>query len=241
MRFLALATDYDGTLASGGTVAEPTWEALQKLKVSGRKLILVTGRELEDLRSICPNLELFDRVVVENGGVLYHPATRDQALLASSPPREFLETLRDRGVEPLEVGQTIIATVRRYETIVFRTIDDLGLELQAIFNKDAVMVLPTSVNKASGLKAALNDLSLSPYNVVAIGDAENDHPLLTMCACSVAVANALPMLKKHADIVMTGSKGQGVIELIDELLADDLREFHSSGNKMRFRDRNVLE
>lgn len=229
MRFRALATDYDGTLASDGTVAEPTWEALRRLKASGRKLLLVTGRELDELRSICANLDLFDRVVVENGGVLYRPATRDEELLASSPPKEFIQALRGRGVARVSVGQTIVATARPYETVVLQTIADLGLELQIIFNKDAVMVLPTGVNKATGLKAALDELSLSPHNVVAVGDAENDHSFLMMCECSAAVANALPMLKKNADIVTIGAEGKGVVELIEELLANDLRR---TGNKM---------
>jgi phosphoglycolate phosphatase (TIGR01487 family) len=224
MRFMALATDYDGTLASDGTVAEQTWEALRKLKASGRKLLLVTGRELDDLRNICPNLELFDRVVAENGGMLFRPATREQELLAASPPKEFVQALRDRGVTHLGVGQTILGTVRPYETVVLEAIADLGLELQVIFNKDAVMVLPTGVNKATGLKAALDELGLSPHNVVAVGDAENDHAFLMLCECSAAVANALPMLKKHADIVTSGEEGRGVVELIEELLANDLRQ-----------------
>jgi hydroxymethylpyrimidine pyrophosphatase-like HAD family hydrolase len=249
MRFMALATDYDGTLATDGRVGEPTWEALRRLKASGRKLILVTGRELDDLRHICPNLEPFDRVVAENGGVLYRPASREHELLAPSPPKEFIQALLERGLTPLGVGQTILDTVRPNETLVLRTIADLGLELQVIFNIDAVMVLPTGVNKATGLKVALDELGLSAHNVVAVGDAENDHSILAMCQCSAAVANALPMLKKKADIVTTGEAGQGVIELIDELLADDLRRrekklthHHPAKNeKMSFPDRKVLE
>ncbi len=189
---------------------------------SGLQLLLVTGREVDDLRDICPHLEVFDRVVAENGGVLYRPVTHERKILASPPPKEFVQTLRSRGVARLEVGQTIVATVRPYETVVLEAIRDLGLELQVIFNKEAVMVLPSGVNKASGLRAALKELGLSPNDVVAIGDAENDHAFLDMCGCSAAVANALPALKKHADIVTTGAEGQGVIELIDELLADDL-------------------
>lgn len=222
MRFAALATDYDGTLASDGRVGEETWQAVRRLRASGRKLLLVTGREVDDLRRICPHLEVFDRVVAENGGVLYRPVTHELEILASAPPKEFVQALRGRGVAHLGVGQTILATVRPYETVVLETIRDLGMELQVIFNKEAVMVLPSGVNKASGLKAALKELGLSPLNVVAIGDAENDHAFLDLCGCSAAVANALPALKKHADIITSGEEGQGVVELIDELLADDL-------------------
>ncbi len=45
MYFVALATDYDGTLAEDGVVAKTTLDALRLFKQSGRKLILVTGRE----------------------------------------------------------------------------------------------------------------------------------------------------------------------------------------------------
>jgi HAD superfamily hydrolase (TIGR01484 family) len=178
---------------------------------------------MDDLLSICPNLEMFDRIVAENGGVLYRPATREEEVLASPPPKEFVQTLRDRGIKHLGVGRTIVGAFRPNETIVIQAIRDLGLELQVIFNKDAVMVLPTGINKATGLQAALKELGLSPQHVVAVGDAENDHSFLDLCGCSVAVANALPALKKHADIVTSGAEGQGVRELIAELLADDLR------------------
>jgi HAD superfamily hydrolase (TIGR01484 family) len=66
MYFVALATDYDGTLAEDGLVAEETIAALRSFRQSGRKLILVTGRELPDLRSVFPHLHLFDAAVVEN-------------------------------------------------------------------------------------------------------------------------------------------------------------------------------
>jgi len=222
MHFSALATDYDGTLASEGRVAQRTWEAVRRLRASGRKLVLVTGRELDELRNICPHLELFDRVVAENGGVLYYPVTGKHKLLASPPPREFIRELCKRGLTHVSVGQTIVSTVRPFETVVLATIADLGLELQVIFNKEAVMVLPSGINKATGLKAALDELGLAPENVVAVGDAENDHSFLEICGCSAAVANALPMLKKHADIVTAGHEGDGVVELIDALLAGDL-------------------
>jgi hydroxymethylpyrimidine pyrophosphatase-like HAD family hydrolase len=222
MRYLALAADYDGTLASGGTIAEDTWAAIGRLRGSGRKILLVTGREVDDLLSVCPHLDRFDHVVAENGGVLYRPATRQCILLAPPPPKAFIQALRDRHLQHLSLGRVIVATVEPFENVVLEVICDLGLELQVIFNKGSVMVLPAGVNKASGLKAALEELGLSPHNVAAIGDAENDYAFLSLCEFSAVVANGLPMLKEHADIVTTGEDGKGVIELIDEMLKDDL-------------------
>ena len=110
------------------------------------------------------------------------------------------------------------------QEIVLETIRELGLELQIIFNKGAVMVLPSGVNKASGLAAALAECGLSPHNVVGIGDAENDHAFLAMCGCSVAVANALDSVKAEADLVTRGARGDGVRELIERLLESDLAD-----------------
>ncbi len=219
---MALACDYDGTLATAGQVEEPTLDAIRRVKASGRRLILVTGRQLDDLQQVFPHLDLFDRVVAENGALLFRPGDREARLLDQGPPQAFLDELRRRDI-PFSVGRSIVATWKPHDTAVFETIRDLGLELHVIFNKDAVMVLPSGANKATGLKAALEELHLSAHNVVAVGDAENDHALLKLAECGVAVANALTMLKEQADLVTTGDHGAGVVELVDRLLDDALR------------------
>jgi hydroxymethylpyrimidine pyrophosphatase-like HAD family hydrolase len=224
MRYQVLASDYDGTLATGGKVAQAGLEALDRLVASGRKVILVTGRELPDLLDVFPEVERFHRVIAENGGLLYNPETHEGKPLTEPPPPAFVEALRARGVAPLSVGRTIIATWEPHETTVVQVIRDLGLEYQVIFNKGAVMVLPSGVNKGTGLKAALAELRLSAHNVIGIGDAENDHAFLSICEVSVAVANALPMLKERADWVTRGTHEAGVTEVVDQVLTDDLRE-----------------
>src|SRR3989440_7604012 len=199
MRYLALACDYDGTIAGDGVVNETTVAALERLRSSGRKLILVTGRELDDLQRVFSRFDLFDRVVAENGALLYCPETRAEKTLGDRPPDDFVRELKQRGVGPISVGRVIVATWHPHENTVLEVIRDLGLELQVIFNKGAVMVLPSGVNKATGLSAALAELGLSPHNVVGIGDAENDHAFMRLCECAVAVSNALPMVKERAD------------------------------------------
>jgi len=126
---------------------------------------------------------------------------------------------------PSLLGRGILASWEPNQTEVLQATHDLGLDLQVIFNKGAVMVLPSGINKASGLKAALDELSLSFHNVVGIGDAENDHAFLAVCECGVAVANALPALKDRADIVTAGDHGAGVIEIANQLLDDDLARY----------------
>jgi HAD superfamily hydrolase (TIGR01484 family) len=223
VHYLALATDYDGTLAFQGTVRPETIAALERLRASGRKLILVTGRDLDDLRRVCPRLELFDRIVAENGALLYRPQTREEILLAEPPPPELAEKLRQRKVQPLSEGRVIVATREPHQTDALEVVRAMGLQMQVVFNKGAVMLLPSGVNKHTGLLAALDELGLSLRNTVAVGDAENDHAMLAACECGVAVSNALPALKDRADLVMRKARGEGVEELIDRLLDDDLR------------------
>lgn len=222
MYFVALATDYDGTLAHNGRVDAPTVEALKEVKRSGRKLLLVTGRELPDLQRVFPEIGLFDLAVMENGALLYDPATKEETPLCDPPSPAFVARLHELGVSPLSVGRTIVATWEPNETAVLEAIQDLALELHIIFNKGAVMVLPSNISKAFGLAQALKTLKLSAHNVVGIGDAENDQAFLSACGCGVAVENALQSVKQKADLVVA-DHGKGVIELAHYLTEVDLR------------------
>ena len=228
MYISCLATDYDGTLAHDGIVEDATAEALVAFRRSGRRLLLVTGRELPDLIRVFPRIDLFDRVVAENGALLFDPATKKETPLAPEPPPALVETLRKKGVAPLSVGRAIVATWEPNEKLVLEAIREHGLELQIVFNKGAVMVLPAGVNKASGLHAALEDLGLSAHNVVSVGDAENDHAFLQASGYAVAVANALPVIKDEADLITNEARGAGVAELIEAVLKKDVDAFHSS-------------
>jgi HAD superfamily hydrolase (TIGR01484 family) len=225
MLFCALASDYDGTLARDGRVDEPTLEALRRFKATGKRLILITGRELPDLRAVFGCTDEFDAVVVENGALLYLPATQEERALAPPPPERFVASLRAKGVKPLSVGRSVVATWTPNETVVLETIRELGLDWQLTFNKGAVMCLPPGINKASGLKAALGELKLSAHNVVGIGDAENDQAFLAACGCSVAVANALETVKENVDMGTAAERGAGVAELIDRWLEDPAATF----------------
>lgn len=220
MRYLALATDFDDTLADNGRIPPLALEALERLRATGRKLLMVTGRELRELLPLLEKPKLFDRIVAENGAVLYRPETGETVILGTPPTHDFLKALRKCGF-PMSEGKVIVATREPHHIAVLETIRQLGLELQVIFNKGAVMVLPSGVNKASGLKAALKELETSRHNVAGIGDAENDHAFLEKCGLSVAVANALPALKEKVHLVTRGERGLGVIELVERLLAED--------------------
>jgi hydroxymethylpyrimidine pyrophosphatase-like HAD family hydrolase len=223
VKYRALASDYDGTLAHDGVITPTTVAALDRFRRSGRHLFMVTGRELPDLKRVCPELDRFEWVVAENGSLLHRPADDSTRLLCEPASAALVEALRRTKI-PLSVGEAIIATVEPHEVVVIEAIKELGLELQIIFNKGAVMVLPTGVNKATGLSALAKAAGISCEEIVGVGDAENDHAFLEICGIGVAVANALLMLKERADFVTNGARGDGVAELIDRILKTDLAE-----------------
>ena len=223
MRYLALASDYDGTLAHDSHVTEESLAAIERFKASGRKFILVTGREMPELQSVFPHYKVCDAIVAENGALLVWPQEDREEILGEPPPETFVNEIVHRGIKPFSVGKVIFATWRPHEAAVLDIIQTLGLEYQIIFNKRAVMVLPSGTNKATGLAKALKRMKIAPGSVVGIGDAENDHAFLESCAVAAAVDNALVSLKERCDIVMSRDHGSGVVDLIDRVLADDLQ------------------
>ena len=215
--YLALATDFDGTIAHDGKVDAQTVRALVRVRERGMRLILVTGRELESLFATFDHTDIFDRVVAENGALIYAPAEQQTHVLAPPPPPELLQALTARGV-PFRVGRSVIDTFEPHEHAVLSAIHDLGLEWHIAFNKGAIMVLPSGITKATGLTAVLDELRVPAAQTVGVGDAENDHAFLRMCGYAVAVANALPALKAAAHLVTDGARGAGVIEIIDMMI-----------------------
>jgi HAD superfamily hydrolase (TIGR01484 family) len=224
MRYYLVALDFDGTLAEDSLVPDSTVEVLERLRKSGRRLVMVSGRRLTPLLELCPWIKLFDRLVVENGAVLYNPATAEKKILATAPPPELVPRLRAEGVARIEAGDVVVATWRPHETAALHVIQELALDLQITFNKDAVMLLPSGCNKATGLRAALEELKIAPLNTIAVGDAENDEAMLRMVGVAVAVDNALEPVKRICDIVTAAPRGAGVSEVCEQILANDLAD-----------------
>lgn len=217
MYFKALAADFDGTLAEGGKINPSTWDALRQLQDSGRKMVLVTGRSIDYLVPAVPRLEAFDRIVAENGAVLYCPTDRKTVLLSAGLPRSLIEILRLRNVEPLWLGEIIVGTRAENAELVLDAIHELDLAAEIVTNHGTIMVLPAGVNKATGLAAALDVLGIAPEAVIAVGDGENDTILFEFTGCGVAVANADAVVKMKADDVTDCPFGAGVSELIDRI------------------------
>jgi len=222
VRFRALACDFDGTIATDGAVAPATLTALERVRASGRKLILVTGRTGAQLEAVFGRWDVFDRVVLENGALLVNPSTGVERLLCAPVSDRLVRELHRRGVEPVAVGRAICAAGIAHLETIRGAVRDLGLALYPVVNRGGVVILPDGVSKASGTDSALREMGERPAACVAAGDAENDLPMLGLAGCAVAVANALEEVKAVSDLVTSRPDGAGIAELVTGLLADDL-------------------
>ncbi len=218
-RYQVLACDYAGTLATAGQISAPVQEALRDAVAAGVRTVLVTGRNLDDLTSTCGCLDTFHTVIAENGAVFYTPAREQITVLTAAPPAWLLTELT-RALVPAQSGRVIFVIRSRYADRARVISTHHGLPLTIIHNKDAAMILPEEVDKGTGLVRLLDRYRIPRAHVAAVGDAENDLPMLSVAAFGVATANAVEKLKACADRVLADPNGTGVSRFIyDGLLA----------------------
>ncbi len=212
--FSALAADYDETLACQGTLSDSVVRYFHELKKKGVRLILVTGRILDELIKICPHLNLFDVVVAENGAVLYQPDQDASVLLAKPFSISVLKKIRTLDLRPFSEGRVILAT-RKENIKKIQSAFSAPYPFSFIFNKNALMLLPAGVDKGFGLSTVLKRMGIDFYTVVGFGDAENDLSFLRLCGESVAVANAIKEVKEQVKWVTLQACGEGVVEWLN--------------------------
>lgn len=206
--FRAVAVDFDGTLTSGGRPAGDVLQAIAETRAADRRMILVTGRILTELRGDFPDVDQwFDAIVAENGAVI--SGTRGRRRLVPPVDPRIHQALHRQGHD-VRAGLVLLACRAEADADALAAIRDLGLGYQLVYNRSELMILPGGVTKGTGLVQALADFGLSPHSAIGIGDAQNDHSLLEACELGVAVSNAVDALKDHADIVLDQPDGRGV-------------------------------
>jgi len=210
--FRAVALDFDGTLASDGQVSPDALAALDDARARGIRVVLVTGRILDELREAFPSVDVHvDAIVAENGAVLSHDGM--MRLLAAPIDLAVGAALTTEGIA-WRAGRVLIACSASAETVALGAIDALGLDCQLVRNRSELMILPAGVTKGTGLVEVLGDLGLSVHNTIGVGDAENDHTLLSACELGIAVADAVEALRRHADVILDQPDGAGVASLL---------------------------
>ena len=75
---------------------------------------------------------------------------------------------------------------------------------------------PLGVDKASALLAAAESLGVSREEIIAIGDTENDIPMIRAAGLGVCMANGVPAAKEAADVIAPSNNDAGVAKILEE-------------------------
>ena len=212
-----LATDYDGTIATRSRIPSDVEKALLEAKQAGLLIAIVTGRGFDDLFRVCPQINIFDLIVAENGAIIYFPSQDKIQYLADKPPIEFITELM-QNIIPFHQHRIETLVRRKFAKIVDSLINKFKFSLHIIPHQDYALILPIGINKAKGLDKALSYLNITCNQVIAVGDAENDLDFFDYCGFRVAVGNAQDEIKAKADWIANKEEGEGMIEFIREYL-----------------------
>ena len=115
------------------------------------------------------------------------------------------------GIKNLQaIGVHVAIISGRSSDVVLRRAEELGIRHVYLGVED----------KLTALKQILEEVGCDFDEVAHMGDDEPDRELFNLIGVSVAVANAVPIVKREADIVMQLSGGEGAVREFCDLVRD---------------------
>ncbi|MGK0296583.1 MAG: 3-deoxy-D-manno-octulosonate 8-phosphate phosphatase (KDO 8-P phosphatase) [Gammaproteobacteria bacterium] len=125
------------------------------------------------------------------------------------------------GLQMLKKSGCEIAIVSsRSSDIVLKRMNELNIDI----------ILQGQSNKRETVLTIVNKLNLNRSNVAYTGDDILDIPAMGACGLAIAVANAHPLVKKHADWITEKSGGAGAVREICELILSSQGKLESINN-----------
>ena len=227
-----LATDLDRTFTTPELRLDPAaLLAARSLRRRGIRLVLATGRP----QALLPELQvlepLFDGFIVEGGAMWGRPGGWTLPARHTAGVHGLAAALTELGVD-VRPGLASFSIPRRAESLLSGRPELAHCTIHP--NRDRIDIVPSGIGKGVALRQLLATWDPPVQPVVAIGDGENDLDLLFAAEHGVAVANAVPALRKVAHEVTPGPSSQGFVWLADQLLPpmpEDL--VHVDGGRRR--------
>jgi len=141
---------------------------------------------------------------------------------------DFDGVLTDNRVWTDQDGHEMVAS-NRSDSLGLGLLRSAGVQIQVISKevnpvvaarckKMKVPCLHGIDDKASALKKLLADSKIDPACTVFVGNDLNDLPCFPIVGWSVAVADALPEVIRHADFVLTRKGGHGAVRELCDLI-----------------------
>lgn len=132
-------------------------------------------------------------------------------------PSDFLEEVPDTAPKYLVTGDPAIITriqaeVREYfrSYISVYCSDPFFLE-----------IMPPGIDKAHSLLRLLTSVGLTADEMICCGDGYNDLSMIETAGLGVAMANAQPAVREHADYITKSNDEDGVLHVINEFMRDN--------------------
>lgn len=146
-------------------------------------------------------------------------------------PYVQMESMVDNGMAIRQVPDLVAALKRDpYKCGIAgdpEVIGKLAIELQVRFadQLNAILsgpvfieVMNSNVDKGRALRFLMTEMGIGRQQVIAVGDANNDIPMLQSAGLGVAMANANETVKQVADYVTTSNEQDGIQHLIHKYL-----------------------
>jgi hydroxymethylpyrimidine pyrophosphatase-like HAD family hydrolase len=86
-----------------------------------------------------------------------------------------------------------------------------------------ILLSHPDASKGKGIKAIQEKLHILPSETIAIGDSAHDLTMFDSAGLKVAVRNAEEVLKEKADIIAPSMQKDGVVEIIEKYILQDLQ------------------
>ncbi len=216
-----IAIDIDGTLTrEDGSLDSRALEKLYNLK---NLVVIVTGKILPNAEVLCRFAGLKQRVVAENGGVIFVDDELE-ITIEGERPRKVAEQYKKEGYSMGWGEYDLPNRWRETEVVVNRSsplkpLEDIAKKygMKVVDTGYAYHVKSPKIDKGTGLKKVANKLGIDIKDFIAIGDSENDVPVFNVVGMSYAVANSSEKAKKAADVVTNKKHAEGFLEAIEKI------------------------
>lgn len=224
MKKRTFAVDIDGTITEngGGRIHLEALESLRRLVNMGHNVIFVTGRSSVEgfLLSVFGGTTKV--AVGENGGCITLDSN-DHILLGNLQECKNAFEILKKNMENVEEKYVF---PRMTEVVLQRTFDlDQARKILSQKNIDVMLsdsqyafhINSPGINKGTGFTEIMKRFSISPNDVIAIGDSATDVPLFQVAKTSVALGNASDNVKSEATMTVSAHAGDGLLEALDKL------------------------
>ena len=208
---LAVAVDIDGTIThKDRSISCRAVKALRRLEVP---VILSTGNISCFARTAAKLIGVSDMVICENGGVVRFDYDGEDIVLGDK--KKCLRAA-DKLAEYFDL-EFLDEEYRKSEVCVRRSFPAdrareilKGMGVKLLDSGYAYHIVDENVSKGKALVYMAREISIDVKDFAAIGDSENDVEMIEVAGIGIAVANADEKLKAAADVIVSGSDGEGV-------------------------------